>query len=174
MLEVYAHLAENVLAIPVIRGEKTPEEDFQALKYVLHRSDDEGFAKLTGGNIALSRSKLCQGLRNQIFNKDGVMSTPIQPRGEHRPASVGGVIMTHSDDDGLRLPPKIATKHIVIIPVTPKPELEAQVFEYADRSPQSFARPRTKVHAIEVIVDKRDIRGGDEVGNGLRKVFQFT
>ena len=45
---------------------------------------------------------------------------------------IGAMIMCHSDDDGLRLPPRIAPKQIVIVPVVPKPEQEAQVFAFAD------------------------------------------
>jgi hypothetical protein len=46
---------------------------------------------------------------------------------------VGGIIMTHSDDNGLRLPPKVAPKHVVIIPVIPKTENTQEVLDYADK-----------------------------------------
>ena len=46
---------------------------------------------------------------------------------------IGALVMCHCDDDGLRLPPRIAHKQVVIIPVVPKPEMEAEIVAYAEK-----------------------------------------
>jgi prolyl-tRNA synthetase len=79
------------------------------------------------------------------------------------------MIMTHSDDDGLRLPPKVAPKHVVIIPVVPKAEVEAAVFEYADKIAAQLRSQNYEGIAVEVVVDKRDIRGGDKSWEWIKK-----
>jgi prolyl-tRNA synthetase len=82
---------------------------------------------------------------------------------------IGGMIMTHADDDGLRLPPKVAPKHVVIIPVIPKPETEAAVLAYADSIAADLRRQSFDGITVEVIVDKRDIRGGDKSWEWIKK-----
>lgn len=82
---------------------------------------------------------------------------------------IGGMIMTHSDDDGLRLPPKIAPKHVVIIPVIPKPESEAAVLEYAESIACELRKESFAGSPVEVAVDKRDIRGGDKSWEWIKK-----
>jgi prolyl-tRNA synthetase len=79
------------------------------------------------------------------------------------------MIMTHSDDDGLRLPPKIAPKHVVIIPVIPKPETQAAVFEYAEKIAEALRAQSFAGRPVEVVVDKRDIRGGDKSWEWIKK-----
>jgi prolyl-tRNA synthetase len=79
------------------------------------------------------------------------------------------MIMTHSDDDGLRLPPKVAPKHVVIIPVIPKPETEAAVLEYAESLAQSLRGVSFDGIQVEVLVDKRDMRGGDKSWEWIKK-----
>ena len=77
--------------------------------------------------------------------------------------------MTHSDDDGLRLPPKVAPKHVVIIPVVPKPETEAAVLAYAQEIASALRERSYDGTPIEVVVDKRDIRGGDKSWEWIKK-----
>ena len=77
--------------------------------------------------------------------------------------------MTHADDDGLRIPPKVAPKHVVILPVVPKPETEAAVFEYAEALAAALRSQSYNGAPIEVIVDKRDIRGGDKSWEWIKK-----
>jgi prolyl-tRNA synthetase len=79
------------------------------------------------------------------------------------------MIMAHSDDDGLRLPPRVAPKHVVIIPVIPKPETEAAVLEYADMLARELRKQSFDGIAVEVVVDKRDIRGGDKSWEWIKK-----
>jgi prolyl-tRNA synthetase len=82
---------------------------------------------------------------------------------------IGALIMCHGDDDGLRLPPRIASKQVVIIPVIPKPELEAEILAYAQSIAKKLEKQMFHGLPISVIVDKRDKRGGDKNWEWIKK-----
>jgi prolyl-tRNA synthetase len=77
--------------------------------------------------------------------------------------------MAHSDDDGLRVPPRLAPKHVVILPVIPKPELENQILEYADRVAAEIGQANFCGAPIRVTVDRRDKRGGEKNWQWIKK-----
>jgi prolyl-tRNA synthetase len=73
---------------------------------------------------------------------------------------VGTLIMTHADDDGLVLPPRIAPTHIVILPVTPKPETREAVLNAANALATQLRGITWHGAPLEVHVDQRDLGGG--------------
>jgi prolyl-tRNA synthetase len=77
--------------------------------------------------------------------------------------------MCHSDDDGLKLPPRIAHKQIVILPVVPKPELEAAVYAYAEECADKLRQCNFHGKPLTVVVDKRDRRGGEKNWEWIKK-----
>ena len=83
---------------------------------------------------------------------------------------IGTLIMMHSDDDGLVLPPRIAPTHVVIIPITPKEETRAAVLEAGRKSGRAIAREIRYADApIEVEVDRRDLGGGVKNWEWIKK-----
>jgi prolyl-tRNA synthetase len=82
---------------------------------------------------------------------------------------VGGLIMTHADDDGLVLPPRLAPSHVVILPVLHKPESAAQVLEYCKKLAAELRQQTYAGRPIEVELDERDIRGGEKVWGWIKK-----
>jgi prolyl-tRNA synthetase len=82
---------------------------------------------------------------------------------------IGALIMTHGDDDGLVLPPRIAPKHIVIIPITPKEESRAAVLGAADKLAAQLRALRYFDAPIEVEVDRRDLGGGVKNWEWIKK-----
>src|SRR5690606_15589362 len=75
---------------------------------------------------------------------------------------VGGLIMSHSDDDGLVCPPRLAPAHVVILPVVHKAADPARVFEWCDRLAAELGEIRYGEEYLRVEQDKRDLRGGDK------------
>jgi prolyl-tRNA synthetase len=82
---------------------------------------------------------------------------------------IGGMIMCHGDDDGVKLPPRIASKQVVIIPVIPKPDLEQSVIEYAEKIAADLRSQNFYGYPVSVLVDKRDRRGGEKTWEWIKK-----
>jgi prolyl-tRNA synthetase len=82
---------------------------------------------------------------------------------------IGALIMCHGDDDGLRLPPRIAPKQVVILPIAPKPEMEASVLRYAEEVAGRLRTFNCFDQPISVHVDKRDKRGGEKNWEWIKK-----
>src|SRR4029077_10979188 len=82
---------------------------------------------------------------------------------------VGTVVMTHGDDDGLILPPRIAPTQIMILPITPKEETRARVLENCDTLALQLRGKYYADRSIEVEVDKRVIGGGVKNWEWIKK-----
>jgi prolyl-tRNA synthetase len=170
MLDVYADFAENFMAVPVITGEKTEAERFPgadatyAIEAMMQdrKALQAGTSHFLGQNFAKSSNITylsAEGKEEYAWTTSWGVSTRL----------VGGLIMTHSDDDGLVLPPRIAPAHLVIIPVTPKEATRQAVLDYChalrkDLEAQPFLDGRVKVE-----LDDRDIRGGEKAWGWIKK-----
>ena len=75
---------------------------------------------------------------------------------------VGGLIMTHSDDDGLVLPPRLAPAHAVILPIYKNDDERAAVVPYCESLQQELQSQRYEDEPVRVRIDDRDIRGGEK------------
>ena len=82
---------------------------------------------------------------------------------------IGGMIMTHGDDDGMRVPPRVAPNHVVVIPVVPKSEHEESVFAACQELVKSLSQVQYHGAALRVTFDKRDIRGGEKSWQWIKK-----
>jgi prolyl-tRNA synthetase len=82
---------------------------------------------------------------------------------------VGAVIMTHSDDDGLVLPPRIAPHHVVLLPIHRTDEEKTLVTEACHKLQAALAAERYADEPIRVKIDARDIRGGDKVWQHVKQ-----
>lgn len=170
MLEVYRFMVEDVLAIPVIMGEKSPGERFPGAQstYTLEAmmQDRKALQSCTSHYLGQNFSK-ASNIR--FSNKEGQLEYAYTTSWGMTTRLIGSMIMCHGDDDGIRLPPRIAPKQIVIIPFIPKPELEADVFAYADRIAQELRSKQFYGSPLQVHVDKRDKRGGDKNWEWIKK-----
>ena len=118
MLEVYADFCENVLAMPVVRGIKTDKEKFSGAEatYTIecmmhdHKALQSGTSHYFGDGFAKAFDITFTGKDNQLHN-------PHQTSWGLSTRIIGGIIMTHGDNNGLVLPPRIAPIQAVVIPV---------------------------------------------------------
>lgn len=170
MLEVYREFMEDVLALPVILGEKSPGERFPGAvsTYTLEAMMQDRKALQAGTSHYLGQN-FAKGSGIRFSNKDGEVEYAYTTSWGTTTRMIGAMIMCHGDDDGLRLPPRVAPKQVVIIPVVPKPELEEQVFAYAETIAARLRKREFHGQPISVLVDKRDKRGGEKNWEWIKK-----
>ena len=121
MLGVYATFAEEFMAMPVICGIKTPNERFAGADetYCIEALMQDGKALQAGTSHFLGQN-FAKAFECKFLNKDNKEEYVWATSWGSSTRLIGGLIMTHSDDDGLVMPPKIAPLHVVIVPI-PKP-----------------------------------------------------
>jgi prolyl-tRNA synthetase len=134
MLEVYREVAEDVMAMPVIRGVKTQSEKFAGAlqSYSIEAMMQNGFALQAGTSHDLGQN-FGKAFGIQFQNRTGQLDYVWQTSWGASTRLIGGLIMSHSDDKGLVLPPKLAPVKAVIIPIYRKDGERAGVLETAHR-----------------------------------------
>jgi prolyl-tRNA synthetase len=170
MLGVYTDFARNYLAIPVIPGEKTAGERFPGAVSTFtiegmmqdRKALQMGTSHFLGQNFAKA-----SGI--QFQDKEGKKALAWTTSWGVSTRLIGGVIMAHSDDDGLVLPPKIAPKQVVIIPIYREESERASVLEYCDALCKEISQVTYGDGPVRAEVDKRDLRGGDKVWQHIKK-----
>src|SRR5262249_48855436 len=128
ILDVYRTFAEEWMAMPVLTGPKSEGQKFPGAVYTLciealmqdRRALQAGTSHFLGQNFA-------KAFDVQFQNQEGKLEHPWATSWGVSTRLVGGVIMTHSDDQGLVLPPRLAPIHVVIVPIFKKPEEKAAV-----------------------------------------------
>jgi prolyl-tRNA synthetase len=170
MLEMYREVVEDILAIPVIVGEKSPGERFPgAVSTFTVEMMMQDRKALQGGTSHYLGQNFSKASNIRFSNKDGQMEYGYTTSWGITTRLIGAMTMCHGDDDGLIMPPRVAAKQIVIIPVVPKPEMEQAVFAYADKIAQSLREAQYHGRPLTVIVDKRDKRGGEKNWEWIKK-----
>src|ERR1700710_981338 len=133
MLEVYRAFSEDILAMPVIAGEKPENERFPGAvnTYSIEAMMQDGKALQAGTSHDLG-THFAEAQNIRFQDEQGGLSLCHTTSWGVSTRLIGGVIMPHGDDDGLRLPPAIAPRQIVIVPILrDKPE-DAEVLEFAE------------------------------------------
>lgn len=163
MLGVYADFAENWMAMPVIQGEKTAGERFPgavatyAIEAMMQdrKALQAGTSHFLGQNFSRAQEIRFQDRQGQLqyaWTTSWGVSTRL----------VGALVMTHADDDGLVLPPRLAPKQIVLLPIYRSDAERSSVMPYvlslkAELEDQTYAGEK-----VRVLLDDRDIRGGEK------------
>jgi len=122
------------MAMPVVRGAKTKAEKFAgaAKSYSIEAMMQNGFALQAGTSHDLGQN-FGKAFNVQFQSKEGMLDYVWQTSWGVSTRLVGGLIMTHSDDKGLVLPPKVAPRKAVLVPIFRKDEERAQVMEVASK-----------------------------------------
>jgi prolyl-tRNA synthetase len=118
MLNVYADFAENFMAMPVVRGKKSEGERFPGAldTYCIEAMMQDGKALQAGTSHFLGQN-FSKAFNVQFASREGKLEYVWGTSWGVSTRLMGALIMAHSDDDGLILPPKLAPIHIVIVPI---------------------------------------------------------
>lgn len=182
MLEVYADFVENTLAVPVVRGRKTENERFAGAldTYCIEALMQDGKALQAGTSHFLGQN-FAKAFDVKFTSKEGKLEHVWATSWGVSTRLMGALIMAHSDDQGLVLPPKLAPIQVVIIPIYKTDEEKANIdrfveeltlqlkgmdisFKYDDRDTQrpgyKFAEWELKGVPLRVAVGARDLQNG--------------
>ena len=171
MLGVYARMAEEYLAMPVIRGAKSAAERFPGAVDTLCieammqdcKALQAGTSHFLGQNFAKAsdiKFQTTAETEDYVWTTSWGASTRL----------IGGVIMTHGDDDGIILPPKVASAHVVLMPIIRKADDREPVMAYTEKLAHQLRDKYYHHRNIVVEIDDRDIggaRGWDWIKKGI-------
>jgi prolyl-tRNA synthetase len=170
ILDLYARFAEDYLAMPVIKGEKSASERFPGAvnTYCIEammqdkKALQAGTSHFLGQNFSHAfniKFLSAQGNEEFAYTTSWGVSTRL----------IGGLIMTHSDDNGLILPPRIAATHVVILPVVHKEEQRQEVLAYCDKLAAELRQQHYDGKAVQVEIDHRELTGGEKAWSWVKK-----
>ncbi len=160
MLDIYAKCVEEFLAIPVIKGRKSASERFPGAVDTMcieammqdRKALQAGTSHFLGQNFAKASEIKFQSAEKKeeyAWTTSWGSSTRL----------IGGIIMAHGDDDGVILPPRVASAHAVILPIIRKPEDRSSVMTFVDQLASELKSQAYHYRKIRVVVDDRDIGG---------------
>ncbi len=152
MLDVYAAFAEQFMAMPVIKGRKTEGEKFPGAldTYCIEAMMQDGKALQAGTSHFLGQN-FAKAFDVQFAGKDGKLDFVWGTSWGVSTRLMGALIMAHSDDDGLVLPPKLAPIHVVIVPIFRNEDELKRIEEKVNT-----LIPALKAKGLSVKFDKRD------------------
>ncbi len=174
MLKIYEDFQKDFLAVPVITGKKSEKEKFAGAEetYTLEAMMYDGVA-LQNGTSHYFGTHFADTFGIKFLDKDGKMKTPYQTSWGVTTRMIGSIIMTHGDDHGLVLPPKIAPYKAIIIPIgevdKEVKDIEKQLqdseitykVDLTDKSPGfKFAEAEVKGYPVRIEVGRRDLEEG--------------
>lgn len=170
MLGVYETFVRERLAIPAYAGEKSESERFPGAVQTLcleamvqdRKAIQAGTSHFLGQNFAHA-----SGIK--FLGRDGKEAFAWTTSWGMSTRLIGTLIMAHADDDGVIMPPRIAPTHVVILPITPKEDSRAAVWEACDRLAAELRAQRFHEGALEVEVDRRDLNGGVKNWEWIKK-----
>ena len=170
ILELYRCFAEGVLAVPVIIGTKTESETFPGadITFCLEAMMQDRKALQLGTSHYLGQN-FSKAFDISFLNKNGEQEFAYTTSWGVTTRLIGALIMVHSDDDGMRVPPRITPKHVVIIPFLTKPELEEKIFAYAEGIASDLRKIFYHGEPLVVHLDKRELRGGEKKWDWIKK-----
>ena len=166
MLDVYREVYHDVLAVPVIRGRKTANERFAgALETFCVEAMMQDGKSLQGATSHDLGQNFGRAFNVTFQNKEGVRDFVWQTSWGSSTRMIGALIMAHSDDGGLVLPPKLAPIHVAIVPIWKSDAEKAQVLEASDKLAREL-----RADGLTVKLDDRDaMRPGEKYYEWERK-----
>jgi prolyl-tRNA synthetase len=169
-IELYRSFAENILAMPVIAGEKPEHERFPGAvnTYSIEAMMQDGKALQSGTSHYLG-TNFASAQNIQYQNESGSLTLCHTTSWGLSTRVIGGVIMTHGDDDGLRLPPAIAPKQIVLVPMLRGDDKDSSNLEYCDVIANRLNQATAFGLPLRAYLDKKQIPSAEKRWNWVRR-----
>jgi len=165
MLEAYASFAEDSLAIPVIRGEKTPDERFPGANatFTIEAMMQDGKALQAGTSHDLGQN-FAKGCGIKFQGREGKEEFAYTTSWGISTRLIGAMIMAHGDDDGMIMPPRVAPYQVTIIPITRDDGDLDKIMGYT----KTLAH-RLKERGLRVHIDDREERTPNKMWDCIKR-----
>ena len=170
MLEVYREFAETCLAMPVVAGEKPENERFPGAvaTYSIEAMMQDGKALQAGTSHFLGTTfSSAQGIKYQ--NAEGVQELAQTTSWGVSTRMIGGVIMVHGDDDGLRVPPRIAPWQIVIVLMLRDTDEDAALIDYCKGLQAELAKQSALGEPVRALLDLKAVKAATKRWGWVKK-----
>lgn len=170
MLQVYAKFAREHLALPVVTGEKSEGERFPgAVKTLCIEAMVQDRKAVQAGTSHFLGQNFSKASGIEYLSREGKKEFAWTTSWGTSTRLIGTLIMAHSDDDGLVLPPRVATSQVVIIPVTPKPETKDAVLAACRELAAQLKSKTCWGDPVRVEIDDSDAGGGGKAWKWIKK-----
>ena len=170
MHEVYATFARDFLAMPVIRGEKTADERFPgAVNTFTIEAMMQDFKALQAGTSHFLGQNFAKAQNIRFLDQNGQEVFAWTTSWGVSTRLIGGLIMTHSDDNGLVLPPTLAPQQILILPIYRNADDQKEVLTYCESLQNELKQRFFGDAPLRVGIDDRDLAGGEKSWQAIKK-----
>jgi len=170
MHNVYRDLLENYLAMAVIPGTKTPDELFPGAltTYTLEAMMQDKKALQASTSHFLGQN-FAKAANIEFLDQDGERKLVWTTSWGASTRMVGGLIMAHSDDNGLVLPPRVAPAQVIILPIYRSDEDKLRVLAAVEELQDQLQKQTAFGVAVRVKVDDRELRGGEKSWQAIKQ-----
>jgi prolyl-tRNA synthetase len=170
MQDLYAHFVQEYLAMPVLVGQKSEGEKFPGAEstYTIEAMMQDGKALQLGTSHYMGQN-FAKSSNIRFSNKNSELEFAYTTSWGITTRMIGGLIMTHSDDNGFVMPPAIASTQIVIIPIAFDEEKMQSVLAYCELLKKELEELELRNNLLRVKIDKRDERSGAKSWGWIKK-----
>ncbi len=170
ILNIYKDFAEKFMAIPVLTGEKTENERFPgAVKTLCIEAMMQDRKALQSGTSHFLGQNFAKASNIQFQDQKGNLSYVWTTSWGVSTRLIGGMIMVHGDDNGMCLPPRLAPKQVVVLPIIKKESDKVNVLTYCNEIIEKLQKQQYSGNNIRVYLDTRDMNAGEKSWEWTKK-----
>ncbi len=167
---IYREFVEQALAVPIIPGEKPANERFPGAvnSFSIEAMMQDGRALQAGTSHYLGRN-FSESIGIQFQSREGNLEHVHTTSWGVSTRLLGALVMTHADDDGMRMPPRVAPQQIIIMPILRSDGDPKVVLDYCEKLRTALQAQSYAGQSVRVRVDKRDISGAEKKWEWIKK-----
>lgn len=170
ILDIYKNFAEEYMAIPVLTGEKTENERFPgAVKTLCIEAMMQDRKALQSGTSHFLGQNFARASNIQFQDQKGKLSYVWTTSWGVSTRLIGGMIMVHGDDNGICMPPRLAPKQVVILPIIKDDNKKNTVLSYCQQLKEELEQQRYSDKIIQVHIDTREMNSGEKSWEWTKK-----
>ncbi len=170
IINLYKDFVEEYMAMPIIVGEKSDAEKFPgAVKTLCIEALMQDGKALQAGTSHFLGQNFSKSSEIKFQNRDGENEYAWTTSWGVSTRLIGGMIMTHADDDGMIMPPRLSPQHIVIIPHIRDEQNQDIIISYCENLIKDLSKLNYKDRKLEIILDQRDLKIGEKTWNWIKK-----